>query len=59
MGANDCMIHVPAAVPATITAMTDGDPFKMWTSVACTGQGATCTITPILPTTDVSAKFMK
>jgi hypothetical protein len=39
--------------------MTDGDPFKMWTSVACTGQGATCTITPILPTTDVSAKFMK
>ena len=56
---NDCMIQVPPAVPATITARTDGDPFQMWTSIACGGQGATCTITPLSPVTDVSAKFMK
>jgi len=56
---NDCMISVPEGVAATIHAATDGDPFQMWTSLACAGQGATCVITPLVPVTDVSARFMK
>ena len=55
---NDCMIPV-AAVPTTIKAIDGRDAFQMWTSQACTGQAATCTITPSAPVTDVSAKFMK
>jgi hypothetical protein len=55
----DCVIDVPRNVPATLVAMSDGDPFQMWTSLVCAAQGPTCTFTPILPTTDVSARFKK
>lgn len=55
----DCTIDVPRNVPATLVAMTNGDPFQMWTSFACAAQGPTCTFTPFLPTTEVSARFKK
>ena len=58
-GANDCMFHVTRGIPVIITAQDDDDQFQMWTSTACSGQGAVCTITPILPMVDVTAMFAK
>jgi hypothetical protein len=54
-----CGFDVAAAAQLTLQAAgLDGDQFAMWTSLACAGQGARCTLTPIVPTT-VSARFAK
>lgn len=54
-----CGYDVAAGAQLTLQATgLDGDQFAMWTSLACAGQGARCTLTPIVPTT-VSARFAK
>ncbi len=55
---HQCTFAVTAGVPRQLVATgTGGDEFEKWTSTACAGQDATCSMTPILPTTMVSAKF--
>lgn len=55
---HQCSFAVTAGVPRQLVATgTEGDEFDKWTSIACNGQGATCALTPVLPTTTVSAKF--
>jgi hypothetical protein len=56
---NDCMVPVTRGVAVMIVAVNDDDTFQMWTSLACAGQGPTCTLTPIIDMTDVAAKFGK
>lgn len=55
----DCMLHVTRGIPVFITAHDDNEQFQRWTSTACGGQGAVCTLTPILPMIDVTAMFTK
>jgi hypothetical protein len=54
----NCMYEVAAGVPLTAqaTPITGTDPFAMWGSITCGGQGARCLFTPIAPTT-ITARF--
>lgn len=53
-----CTFSVPAAAVATLqTAAAPEWVFEKWEPGPCQGQGATCTFTPMLPLTDVKAKF--
>lgn len=53
---HQCMFAVTAGVARVLVAEGTGeDEFERWTG-ACTGQGATCTLTPIAATT-TQAKF--
>jgi hypothetical protein len=56
----DCMLPAPLGQPATLRAVQTDRKFVFaeWTSLACAGQGASCMLTPIVPT-DVHAKFVK
>ncbi len=55
---HQCTFAVAGGVPRQLAASgTEGAEFENWTSVACAGQGATCTMTPLAPTTTVAAKF--
>jgi len=57
---DDCTYPVTLGVALTLHASPHSDhTFETWTSVACGGQGATCVTTPILPVTDIAAKFRK
>lgn len=54
-----CAYDVAAGTPLSVQATpVDGDdPFSMWTSIACAGQGAHCVFTPVIATT-VSGRFV-
>jgi hypothetical protein len=54
----DCMYNIAAGVQQTVHAIvTDSsEPFAMWTSMTCAGQGARCVFTPATATT-IAARF--
>ena len=54
----DCTYHVPSRVTRSLVAapLDEGD-FAGWTTSACSGQDATCTLVPVSATTEVKAKF--
>jgi hypothetical protein len=54
----DCELLAKVGVRATLVATPhDGQVFERWTSTACGGEGASCTITPTARM-DVAAKFV-
>ncbi len=56
--AHQCTFVVPVGLARQIVATgTEDDEFEKWTSVACGGQTATCTFTPVALSTTVAAKF--
>jgi hypothetical protein len=55
---HQCTFAVSGGVQRQLVATgAEGDEFDKWTSVACAGQDETCSLTPVLPSTTVSAKF--
>ncbi|CAN5879104.1 hypothetical protein BH11MYX3_BH11MYX3_46270 [soil metagenome] len=55
---HQCTFAVYGGVSRQLVATgTEGNEFEKWASVACAGQDETCSLTPVLPSTTVAAKF--
>jgi hypothetical protein len=54
----DCLIEVLEGVAITLDATGEGGQvFQQWTGQACSGGDAVCVLTPVMPITDIHARF--
>ncbi|MBA3460092.1 MAG: hypothetical protein H0T46_09045 [Deltaproteobacteria bacterium] len=57
---HQCTFTVMIGAQLMLTASgIDEFEFDKWQSAACAGQGATCTLTPLPPTTTIAVKFRR